>query len=110
MIFIDNILIVNLCNTYKDNCSKEYLKSITTGDWKIEKKKVNKIKYIVGLYKKQIISAYTIVEQPTYISDENRFRFCNVVENTNLLTKLKSKYDNNLIMYGPILYLNCYDL
>lgn len=105
-----DLLLVNLCKTYKDNCSKEYLQNITTGDWRLNKNKADNVKYIAGIFKKQIICAYTIVKEPIYISNKKRFRFCDVKENNELLTKLKSKYYNNIKMYAPIIYLNSYDL
>lgn len=114
-----DILGVCLCNTYKKEIGEKDLKEITRSSWKIDRKNVNNIKYIVGFYNKQIVSTYKVKENNSYEEKivkrnskiEKRYNF-NVYDKIDKKTenKIRNAFNNKVIFHGAIRYLNCEDL
>lgn len=108
-----DILLVCLNRTFSKELGKEDLKNITRRYWRLDKRKVDNIEYIIGAKKKQIKSVYKVKSNKV---NEARKRFEFEVEEPeeDIKKKIIDILDNtDTIKFsrgGAIKYLNSEDL
>lgn len=109
-----DILAVCLRQTYKKGIGPGDLKNITTSAWRIDKRKIQDIKYIVGIKDKEIKSIYKVKSVKEIKDDFNRTRYCFDVydELDNSIERMiKNNFNNKIKFNGnPVRYFAIEDL
>ena len=105
---MENILAVCLNKSYKEGITTLHLYEITRRAWRVNIKRVQKIEYVLGVYKGDIKSVYRVKEWKICEENNKRKYFIGEPIEEELKTKLEEKYNNgNKIKFTgcPVKYL-----
>lgn len=68
------VLVVKINKTYREGMSSEELYEIIRGIWKLDKRKLDKIRYVFGVYQGTVKEVYEVAYWNDAGSNEYKFR------------------------------------